>query len=63
MPEDQAQERIEAIWAQLDALAAEVGQADIVARLTADNRRLMLKYTDIYRQKAELRAGAAARQH
>ena len=44
--------RIEAIWTALDELALALGQPDIVRQMLAENRRVMLAYTNLYQQLA-----------
>lgn len=44
--------RIEAIWTALDELALALGQQDVVRQMLAENRRVMLLYTNLYQQLA-----------
>lgn len=47
--------RIEAIWTALDELALALGQPDVVRQMLAENRRVMLAYTNLYGQLAATR--------
>lgn len=47
-------DHLEAVWTALDDLALELGQANVVRAMLAENRRLMQAYADLYRQKAQV---------
>lgn len=47
-------ENLEAVWTALDDLALELGQANVVRAMLAQNRQLMQAYADLYRQKAQI---------